>query len=209
MLTCLLDPTSGHILYEGRDIRDDPVAFKSLLGYVPEEPHLYPYLTGREYLQLVGRLRGLEERRITERADGLLRLFGLGPARHSTMSSYSKGMRQKVLISAALLHDPAILIFDEPLSGLDVTSALVFRNLVQMLGRSGRTIFYSSHVLDVVEKLCSRVVILCKGKVVANDSVERLRDLMSLPSLEDVFSQLAVQEDTDQIAREMLAAMQA
>jgi ABC-2 type transport system ATP-binding protein len=209
MLTGLLEPTRGHIFYNGCDIREDPVAFKSRIGYVPEEPYLYPYLTGREYLQLVGRLRGLPEKTVTDRADSLLRLFGLGASRYSTISGYSKGMRQKVLISAALLPDPEILIFDEPLSGLDVTSALVFRNLVQMLVRSAKIVLYSSHMLDVVEKVCTRVVILRRGQVVANDSVERLRDLMALPSLEDVFSQLAVQEDTDQIAREMLTAMQA
>lgn len=209
MITGLLEPTSGRILYNGRDIREDPVGFKRRLGYVPEEPYLYPYLTGKEYLQMTGRLRELAEKTVELRAERLLELLGLGAARFSTISAYSKGMRQKVLIAGALLSDPEILIFDEPLSGLDVTSALVFRNLVAMLVRSGKTVLYSSHVLDVVEKLCTRVVILRKGQVVANDSVERLRDLMASPSLEDVFSQLAVQEDTDQIAREMLAAMQA
>jgi ABC-2 type transport system ATP-binding protein len=209
MLTGLLEPTGGHILYNGSDIREDPEDFKSRLGYVPEEPYLYPYLTGREFLQMVGRLRQLPDRTVVGRADSLLHLFGLGSARHSTISSYSKGMRQKVLISAALLSDPELLIFDEPLSGLDVTAALVFRNLVQMLVGSGKTVLYSSHVLDVVERLCTRVLILRRGRVVADDSVERLRDLMSLPSLEDVFSQLAVQEDTEQVARDMLAAMQA
>jgi ABC-2 type transport system ATP-binding protein len=209
VITGLLDPTRGCILWRGRDIREDPVAFKARIGYVPEEPHLYPYLTGREYLQLVGRLRELPEAVVNERADNLLRLFGLRVERHSIMASYSKGMKQKVLIAAALLPDPEILIFDEPLSGLDVTTALVFRHLVQMMAGSGKTILYSSHVLDVVEKICTRVVILSKGRVVANDSVERLRDLMSLPSLEEVFSQLAVQEDTHQIAREMFAAITA
>ena len=209
MLTGLLVPTSGQILYNGSDIRDDPEDFKSRLGYVPEEPYLYPYLTGREFLQMVGRLRQLPDRTVAGRADSLLHLFGLDAARHSTISSYSKGMRQKVLISAALLSDPELLIFDEPLSGLDVTSALVFRSLVQMLVGAGKTVLYSSHVLDVVEKLCTRVLILRKGRVVADDSVERLRDLMSLPSLEDVFSQLAVQEDTGQVARDILAAMHA
>jgi ABC-2 type transport system ATP-binding protein len=209
MLTGLLVPTSGQILYNGSDIREDPEDYKSRLGYVPEEPYLYPYLTGREFLQMVGQLRQLPDRTVAGRADSLLQLFGLDAARHSTISSYSKGMRQKVLISAALLSDPELLIFDEPLSGLDVTSALVFRNLVQMLVGSGKTVLYSSHVLDVVEKLCTRVLILRKGQVVADDSVERLRDLMSLPSLEDVFSQLAVQEDTGQVARDILAAMHA
>jgi ABC-2 type transport system ATP-binding protein len=208
MVTGLLEPTTGRILYDGRDIREDPVAFKRRLGYVPEEPYLYPYLTGREYLEMTGRLRELPEKTVARRSDRLLQLFGLGAARYSVISAYSKGMRQKVLIAAALLADPEILIFDEPLSGLDVTSALVFRNLVRMLVGSGRTVLYSSHVLDVVEKLCTRVVILRKGEVVANDSVERLRDLMASPSLEDVFSQLAVQEDTGQIAREMMAVIE-
>jgi ABC-2 type transport system ATP-binding protein len=125
----------------------------------------------------------------------------------SPISSYSKGMKQKVLISGALLHDPDLLIFDEPLSGLDITTALVFRNLITALAARGRTILYSSHVLEVVEKICSTVIILHKGKVAAYDSVDRLRDLMQMPSLESIFSQLVVQEDTEATAARIVEVM--
>jgi len=123
------------------------------------------------------------------------------------MSSYSKGMRQKVLLSAALLHDPAVLILDEPFSGLDVTAALVFRSLLQALAAEGKMILYSSHVLEVVEKVCSEVLILHRGQVVAHDSVSRLRDLRSSSSLEEVFSQLVMHEDASAVASQMIAVM--
>ncbi|MFN7992652.1 MAG: ABC transporter ATP-binding protein [Bryobacteraceae bacterium] len=207
MLTGLLEQDTGHAQYRGEDIRQNLLAYKSVLGYVPEEPQVYPYLTGREYLQLAGRLRGLDETVMNEKIDALLNLFQLFEHRYSPISSYSKGMKQKVLITAALLHNPEILIFDEPLSGLDVTSALVFKNLVRSLAREGRVILYSSHVLEVVEKICTQVIILRQGNVAAYDSVDRLRALLKSASLEDVFSQLVVEEDTEKVAGEMVAVM--
>ena len=203
MVVGLLDPTGGRVLFEGRDVQDDLVGFRRRVGYVPEEPHLYPFLSGREYLQLVGRLREIAAPALDRRVEGLLQLFGLGPDADQSIGSYSKGMRQKILISAALIHDPDLLIFDEPLSGLDVTAALVFRHLVRTLADRCKTILYSSHVLEVVEKLCSRVVVLHRGRVVADDSVEHLRELMARDSLEDVFAQLVVREDPERVARDI------
>ncbi|MFB3827635.1 MAG: ABC transporter ATP-binding protein [Bryobacteraceae bacterium] len=209
MLTGLVEPTSGQVLFHGRPIKDDLIGYKRRLGYVPEEPRLYPYLSGKEYLQLVARLRQLPQRRAEEKIDEMLRLFSLRESRFSLIGSYSKGMRQKVLIAAALLHNPDVIIFDEPLSGLDVTTGLVFRSLVKRLSAQGKTILYSSHVLEVVEKVCSHALILRQGRAVAHDSVEHLRYLMSLPSLEDIFSQLVVAEDTEQIARGIAEAVSA
>jgi ABC-2 type transport system ATP-binding protein len=139
--------------------------------------------------------------------DEMLRLFGLWEDRYSPLSSYSKGMRQKILLSGALLHDPEFLILDEPFSGLDVTTALVLRTLLHRLAQSGKLILYSSHVLEVVERVCTEVVILRKGKVVAHDRVERLRDLMGKESLEGVFAQLTEQEDPDVRAGRIIEAM--
>ncbi len=207
MLASLLEPTHGEVLYGGTRIRDNLAGYKKLIGYVPEEPNLYPYLSGLEYLQLVGNLREIEPKALKEKIDTLLNLFSLNVQRHSTLGSYSKGMRQKILIIAALLHDPEILIFDEPLSGLDVTSALIFRNLMQELARSGKTILYSSHVLEAVEKVCSRVMIIYHGRLIADNSVERLRQIMAAPSLEQVFAELVQQTDTATVAREMIEAM--
>ncbi len=204
MLTGLLDPTQGEILCEGVDIRRNLIEYKRRIGYLPESQDVYGYLTGMEYLELVGRLRGLPGPQLQTKIQELLRLFSLYPQRRSAIGSYSKGMRQKILIAAALLHNPDLLIFDEPLSGLDVTSALVFKSLVQALAREGKAILYCSHVLEVVEKLCSRVVILDQGRIVADDSVSNLRNLMSLPSLEKIFTELVVAEDTDKIAREVV-----
>jgi len=209
MLTGLLEPSRGLILYQGRNIRQDLIGYKKSLGYVPEEPNLYPYLTGREYLQLVGRLRCLPVAPLESRIDQLLNLLSLHEHRYSPISSYSKGMKQKILISAALLHNPDVLVFDEPLSGLDVTTSLVFKNLMKALARERKVILYSSHVLEVVEKVCTSVIILRKGCMVANDSVARLRNLLALPSLEDVFSQLVQQEDTEKTAADILDVMHA
>jgi len=209
ILTGLLEPTRGEILWDGIDVRQDFVAYKRRIGYVPEEAHLYPHLSGREYLQLAGRLRGIEHQRLSAKTDELLRLFGLFEDRYSPLSSYSKGMRQKVLLSAALLHDPEMLILDEPFSGLDVSTAMILRSLLKALTASGKMILFSSHVLEVVEKVCSQVLILRKGRVVAHDSVDRLRELLSLASLEDVFQQLSEQENPDQAAAAILGVMKA
>src|ERR1017187_2826029 len=204
MLTGLLEPTSGRVLFHGQDIRRDLKGFQRRLGYVPEEPHLYPHLSGREYLQLAGRLRGLPRRVLEPKMDELLRLIGLWDDRHASLASYSKGMRQKILLLASLLHDPELLILDEPFSGLDVNAAMILRSLLHSFAARRKMILYSSHVLEVVEKVAHTVPILRKGRVVAHDSVARLREVMSESSLEGVFAQLTNPEDTDAIARRML-----
>jgi ABC-2 type transport system ATP-binding protein len=200
MLTGMLESSSGTVLYNQRDIDDDLVGYRQNLGYVPEEPHLYPFLSGRQYLELTGRLRQLPAAVLDRRIPALFDLFGIREAIDQSISSYSKGMRQKVLISAALLHDPELLIFDEPDSGLDVTTMLVLRHLVHELAQRGKAIVYSSHVIDVVEKLCTRVMVLHQGAVVADASVQQLRDVMSTSSLEGVFSQLVLRDDPQQTA---------
>ena len=204
VLTGLIDPTAGDILFQGRDVRADWIGFQRRMGYVPEEPHLYPHLSGREYLQLAGRLHGLPRRTLEPKMDELIRLFGLWEDRHSPLVSYSKGMRQKILISAALLHNPELLILDEPFSGLDVNTAMVLRSLLYALASRRKVVLYSSHVLEVVEKVCDRVLILRKGQVVAHDTVARLRERMEESSLEGVFAQLTQPEDTDAVARQIL-----
>jgi ABC-2 type transport system ATP-binding protein len=201
MITALLEPTSGQILFEGISIRSDLVAYKRRLGYVPEEANLYPHLTGLEYLDLVGCLRGLDASAVARKSNDLLELFSLHPARHTPIASYSKGMRQRILVSAALLHNPDIIVFDEPLSGLDVTSAVVFRKLVHQLSRQGKVILYSSHVLEVVEKVCTHVLVLHKGNVVGHGSIAEIRSLAAIPSLEQVFADLTQQTDTDETAQ--------
>ena len=208
MLAGLVPATSGQILWHGNDIRHDLIAFKRVLGYVPEEAYVYPHLTGLEHLELIGRLRQLPEHLVERKAHELLRLLWLHEHRHSPISSYSKGMRQRVLIAGALLHDPDLIIFDEPLNGLDVASALLLHELIAELARNGKTILYISHVLEVTEKVCSRVIMLYEGRIVANDEVGRLRDLMHLPSLEQIFRQLARQENVSANAREMVAVIQ-
>src|SRR5215471_15305313 len=160
LITGLIDRTSGEILFEGERIQSDLTAFKQRMGYVPEEPHLYQHLTRLQYLVMVGQLRGLPVKPTSERIDGLLRLFSLGDDRHVPISSYSKGMRQKVLLSAALLHNPDLILLDEPFSGLDVATGLVLRSLIQELALRGKTILFSSHELETVERLCSHVAIL-------------------------------------------------
>ncbi len=207
IITGMLRPNDGRVLFDGTDIRKDMVAFRSVLGYVPEEAHLYSYLSGLEYLQLVGRLRGLSEPLIEAKATGLLRLLSLDSWQYSPISSYSKGMRQRVLIAAALLHDPKLLIFDEPLSGLDVLSGRLFKDLLELLALEGKAILYISHVLEVVEQVCNRVIVIAKGRILADARPSDLSSLMSLPNLESVFAQLVQQQDTHSIAQQMIEVM--
>jgi ABC-2 type transport system ATP-binding protein len=201
MITGLIERTYGQILFDGKPIEDDLISYKRRMGYVPEEPYLYNHLSGAEYLTMVAQLRDLPARETSERIDGLLRLLSLFDDRHASISGYSKGMRQKVLIAAALMHNPSLVLLDEPFSGLDVGSALVLRSLIQELARRGKVVLFSSHELDTVERVCSHVVILHHGKVVADDSIAALRSMTELPTLEEIFSQLAVEQDTASIAQ--------
>ena len=203
MITGLIEKSTGEILFHGQPIERDLIAYKRRLGYVPEEPHLYAHLSGLEYLTMVGQLRDLPAKPTAERIDGLLRLFSLHSDRHAPISGYSKGMRQKVLLSAALLHNPELLLLDEPFSGLDVGTGLVLRSLIQELASRGKVVLFSSHELETVERVCSHVVILHRGRIVADDSIAHLRTIMSLPNLEEIFSQLAVEQDTAAISREI------
>jgi ABC-2 type transport system ATP-binding protein len=208
MLTGLLQPTRGTVQFDGHNIQDDLAAYRKRLGYVPEEAHLYPYLTGWEYLELIGTLRGMPRCDLEKKIDSLLELFSLHPHRHASIGSYSKGMRQRVLLIAAIMDNPEIFIFDEPLSGLDVTSALIFKNLVQALGQQRKLVFYCSHVLEVVEKVCSDVLILRQGVVIAQDTVANIGQILG-QSLENTFLHLVDDVDTMRVARDIVSVMKA
>jgi ABC-2 type transport system ATP-binding protein len=203
MITGLIAMDQGSIWFDGKPIQSDLMAYRQRMGYVPEEPHLYTHLSGAEYLIMVAQLRNLAPKLAAERIGGLLRSFSLYDDRHVQISAYSKGMRQKVLLAAALLHSPDLVLLDEPFSGLDVGSALILRSLIEELAARGKVVLFSSHELETVERICSHIVILHRGRIVADDSIERLRTLMSLPTLEGIFSQLAVEQDTAAISKQI------
>ena len=207
MLLGLIEPSSGQVLFDGQDIHSNLAGYRKQLGYVPEEPNLYPYLSGREYLELVGTLRGMGRRVRDAKIDALLQQFAMYPHRHGTIGSYSKGMRQRILIIAALMDNPRLLIFDEPLSGLDVVTALVFKNLIRSLGQSGKAVFYSSHVLEVVEKVCTHLIILRRGEVIAYGAAEDLPRMSKEASLEQTFANLVTEVDAEQVTRNIVDAM--
>ena len=203
LLTGLLEPSSGSIFFEGHDVSRDPLRFRQRLGYVPEEPILYPFQSATEYLELVGRLRELNPSTLARKIGALLELFGLSHAANQDIGSYSKGMKQRVMLIAALLHDPDVLILDEPDAGLDVTTTLVLRQLVVALARRGKAVLYSSHILELVEKACDRVLVIHQGRIVADGTVEALGRLVSGGSLEDVFSQLVLRQDPQRTAADI------
>jgi len=199
----LLEPSAGAISLNGISLSDDPVAYKRHIGYVPEEPYLYTHLTAGEYLMLVGRMRRMSETELEERVSKLLGLFQLHDSRYRTMSAYSKGMRQRVLLAAALLHNPDLLVLDEPFSGLDVNAGLLFRALLVLLAAQGKMVLFSTHRFDMVERLCSRVVILSAGRLVAEQRVPDM-DRDGAGSLEEIFVRVTRQPDFTPVAREIL-----
>ncbi len=203
IITGLLRADRGEVRFYGRKVEEDPLSFKKRLGYVPEEPHLYTHLSGMEYLTMIAQLRELKPRLAQERISGLLEMLGLKSDRDVALSGYSKGMRQKILIAAALLHNPDLVLLDEPFSGLDIGSALILKSLIQELAARGKVVIFSSHEFETVERISSRVVILHRGQVVADDTIDQLRKLMALPTLEGIFSQLAIEQDTAAISRQI------
>jgi len=209
MLTGLLEPSRGEVLFRGRNIQDDLVGYRKCLGYVPEEPNLYPYLSGLEYLEMVATLRGMSRAKLDHKIDELLSLFSLHPHRHASIASYSKGMRQRILLIASIVDNPDLLIFDEPLSGLDVTSALVFRRLIKALGEHGKAVFYCSHVLEVVEKVCSHLLLLRKGTVLAYAPAAELQRETGKSSLEHSFVHLMEEGDATKITNDIVEVMSA
>jgi ABC-2 type transport system ATP-binding protein len=207
MVTGLLEPTRGAILFHGQRIGSDLSEFKSRLGYVPEQPDLYGFLTGWEYLDMVAALRGLDRRSFREKASAMLQGFTLYSSRDAPISSYSKGMRQRIVLIAALIHDPEMLVLDEPFSGLDVTSALVLRSVIARLAASGKAIFFSSPVLEQVDQLCTHLVVLKRGAVIRQGSMEEMTAGFAGFSLEAGFMQLTEQVDADRIAQDIVSAV--
>ena len=207
MVVGLLEPSAGAILLDGRSQAQDTLGYRQRIGYVPEEPYLYTHLTAAEYLTLVGRLRDIPRALLDAKVAELLRLFLLYDSRYSTMAAYSKGMRQRVLLAAALLHNPDLLVLDEPFSGLDVNASLLFRALITMFAAEGRMILFSTHRFDMVEKVCSRAVILSRGRLAAEHRMSAGRT-GDADSLEDLFVRVTAQEDYRPVARAILDVIQ-
>ena len=205
ILTGYMPPTDGTAIVAGYDVVEESIEVRKRVGYLPETVPLYTDMTAVDYLKFMADLRHIPDSE--ERAYETLEMVGLQDRATGYIGNYSKGMRQKILLIAALLHNPDVLLLDEPFSGLDVATGLALRSLLEELARRGKVILFSSHELETVERVCYRVVILHKGRVVADDSISRLRELMALPTLEAIFSQLAVEQDTAVLSREIADAI--
>ena len=193
----ILAPSSGAVSVAGLELPGKAIDIKQRIGYVPEAAGLFDSLTGQEFLELIGRLHDVPEETLQTRIREMLETFDLSSDRVSRLDSYSKGMRQKILLASALLHNPELILLDEPLTGLDVSAAIVVKDLIAALAAEGKTILYSSHVLDVVEKVCNRVLIIHHGNLIANDSSESLKASTGQTTLEDVFRFLTKAKDVE------------
>lgn len=201
MATGMLRPTEGAAIIDGFDVTERPLEAKQRIGVVPETGALYENLTPSEYLTLIARLYHIDAEEAKDKAETFLELFGIIAEADRIMTTFSRGMRQKVLISAALIHNPSVLFLDEPLSGLDANTALVLKELLKDLASQGKTVFYCSHVLEVVERICDRIVIIDRGEIIADGRVEELKEMTQRGSLEGVFSELTSAGDLDEIVR--------
>jgi ABC-2 type transport system ATP-binding protein len=209
ILTGVLRPTSGVARVAGFDVVTESLEVKKRIGYVPETGTLYSTLSANEYLALTGALHDMPDAEIAERSNQMLELFQLKDAADRRLDTLSKGMRQKVVISAALLHDPEIVLFDEPLSGLDANAAWLIKDIVRGLADRGKTILYCSHILDVVERLCERVIILDRGRIVADGMTTELLSSSKRATLETLFRSLTTSEDNQELVGAFLASFNA
>jgi ABC-2 type transport system ATP-binding protein len=200
ILTGIIGDFEGNVHVLGMDVRKDSIAIKQKIGYIPENAALYDVLTPVEYLNFIGRLYGMELESIKKKSTELLHLFDLGTKMDQRMSGFSKGMRQKVLLISGLMHNPEIIFLDEPLSGLDANAVILVKEILSQLKKAGKTIFYSSHIMDVVEKLSDRIVIINKGEVIADGTFESLQQQASSGSLENIFTALTGNQEHESTA---------
>ncbi|WP_412061093.1 ABC transporter ATP-binding protein [Rubrivirga sp. IMCC45206] len=205
LLTGALPPDTGRVIVGGVDVVADPLAAKRRFGYVPEHGHVYESFTPDEYLTFIGRMHRLDEATIRARAAAHLAFWGLADDGDRSMTGFSKGMKQKVLISAALLHDPAVLLLDEPLGGLDAHAVLQTRALLRTLALKGRSVFYSSHLLDAVEKVADLVVVVRDGRILQTGSPEEISAAGGGGSLESAFGKLTAAADAYDEAETLVA----
>jgi len=206
MIIGLLRPTRGTVSVAGHDVKQEPLAVKRAVGYLAQTPLLYDKLTGREFLRFMGGLYGLGDEKIDARTEHLLALMDLSDKADQLIESYSGGMRHKIGLCGALLHEPPVLVLDEPLTGLDPYSARRIKDLLQELCRQGSTVFLSTHVLEVAERVCDRVGILDKGRLIAVGTMEALRtqaQSSAESTLEDLFLQLTGGETVAEMARQL------
>lgn len=206
VLTGLIDDFEGQVIINGIDIQRDPLAVKSQIGYVPENAELYDVLTPMEYLDFVGKLYGMEDALIEQRTLQLLQAFGLEGQANNRMDTFSKGMRQKILLISGIIHNPQIIILDEPLSGLDANAVIIVKELISLLAREGKTVFYCSHMMDVVEKVSDRIMLIAEGKIIADGTFEQLKTNQS-DSLEQIFSKLTGKENGNIEASNIISAI--
>ncbi len=197
MVAGVLEPTAGTIVIGGNDLRTHPVQAKSRIGYIPDRPYLYEKLSGSEFLRFVAGLWGKDEQASEDRADGLLEIFSLSEWKHELIETYSHGMRQKLLITSALIHQPELIVVDEPMVGLDPRSARILKDLLRMFVSRGGTVFLSSHTLEVVEAVCDRLAIIREGIIIAEGTMDDLRDQVHSGEahLEEIFLKLTGNED--------------
>ncbi|MCJ7579274.1 MAG: ABC transporter ATP-binding protein, partial [Candidatus Aminicenantes bacterium] len=196
----------GQVTVFGNNVAENPVEVKKRIGYVPETAALYDTLTPLEYLRFIGQIYGISSETILARTQKMLELFGLKDHLNLRMNTFSKGMKQKVLVTAGMIHDPDILFLDEPLAGLDANTAMVIKEILAQLAAKGKTIFYCSHVMDVVERICHRIIIIDKGTIIANGSFDELQDMNKGKSLEGIFSQLTGSSGHAEKASEFISA---
>jgi ABC-2 type transport system ATP-binding protein len=208
ILTGLVAADGGSATVCGFNVATDPLEVKRRIGYVPETPALYDSLTADEYLDVIGCLYHLEPKTSKNRRDELLDLLALTGTRHQRLKEYSKGMRQKVIIAAALLHRPEVLILDEPLDGLDANTALVMKELLRKLAAQGKTIMFSSHILEVVERICTRIVIINKGQQVIDGTAGAICARTGTASLDEAFGKLTGVRDVGQVTADFLRALE-
>jgi ABC-2 type transport system ATP-binding protein len=206
VLTGLISDFEGDVLMYNQSIKEDIVAIKSQIGYVPENAEIYEVLTPLEYLDFVGKLYGMEEDKIAERAMKLLTAFGIGGNADQRMDTFSKGMRQKVLLISGIIHNPKIIILDEPLSGLDANAVIMVKELIALLAKEGKTIFYCSHMMDVVEKVSDRILLIANGEIIADGSFEELK-AGGDETLERIFAKLTGKEESSREANDVLDAL--
>jgi ABC-type multidrug transport system, ATPase component len=203
----ILDGFDGQVKIFGEDITSGSIEYKRRIGYVPETAEIYDSLTAQEYLTFIGEIYGMEYEAVDIKASKLMSLFGIDDVYLSRISSYSKGMKQKLLIIASLLHNPDILFFDEPMSGLDANSVMVFKEIMSEMAAQGKTIFYSSHIMDVVEKISSRIILINDGRIIADGTFEELKNKSSEGSLEEIFNQLTGFNKHKEIADEFISVL--